>query len=122
MIGGSEPGRTLYVCRASYRGGMHPGKWIGGRCNIGYGGQEHGLAGELLVTHGRTMLEGKVFLDVFKRLGASLLHTRDLDEVITKVRAYRRADFVLLERKCRLLECGIHDAAAKPTETAALFR
>ena len=50
VAGGSEPGRTLYVCRASYNGGTHPGKWIAGRCNIGWGGREVGLPGELLTS------------------------------------------------------------------------
>ncbi len=40
VLGGQEPGRSLYVCRASYQGGVHPGKIVGSNCNIGYGGQE----------------------------------------------------------------------------------
>jgi hypothetical protein len=40
IIGGWEPGRTLYVCRGWYRGGMHPGKIVGSNCNIGWGGNE----------------------------------------------------------------------------------
>ncbi len=40
IIGGWEPGRTLYVCRGWYRGGMHPGKIVGSNCNIGWGGDE----------------------------------------------------------------------------------
>jgi Protein of unknown function (DUF3421) len=32
--------RTLYVCRAAHGNGVHPGKLVGGACNIGYGGQE----------------------------------------------------------------------------------
>jgi len=38
--GGAEPARNLYICRASYRGGLHPGKVVAGRCNIGWGGRE----------------------------------------------------------------------------------
>lgn len=40
--GGSEGNQPLFVCRASYRGGTHPGKIRNdfGACNIGYGGQE----------------------------------------------------------------------------------
>ncbi|HEY9881491.1 MAG TPA: DUF3421 domain-containing protein [Leptolyngbyaceae cyanobacterium] len=40
VLGGQEPGRALYICRASYQGAMHPGKVVGSSCNIGYGGQE----------------------------------------------------------------------------------
>lgn len=40
IIGGWETGRTLYVCRGWYRGGMHPGKIVGSNCNIGWGGKE----------------------------------------------------------------------------------
>lgn len=37
---GFEPGRTLDICRARYRGGLHPGKVVDGRCNVGWGGRE----------------------------------------------------------------------------------
>lgn len=40
IVGGWEPGRTLYVCRAWYRDGWHPGKIVGETCNIGWGGNE----------------------------------------------------------------------------------
>lgn len=42
VVGGgqSRPPATLFVCRASYRGGMHPGKLYNGYCNIGWGGNE----------------------------------------------------------------------------------
>ena len=40
IIGGSEPGRTLPVCRAIYNKGVHPGKVVGKNCNFGYGGLE----------------------------------------------------------------------------------
>jgi len=40
LAGGSERGTPLYVCRAPYKGGLHPGKVVGGRCNITYGGEE----------------------------------------------------------------------------------
>ena len=40
IIGGSEPGRTLPVCRAIYNKGVHPGKVVGKNCNFGYGGKE----------------------------------------------------------------------------------
>ena len=40
IIAGSESGRRLPVCRASYRNGQHPGKVVAGNCNFGYGGKE----------------------------------------------------------------------------------
>lgn len=42
VVGGREFNRStpLYICRASYRGGVHPGKVVDGRCNIAWGGQE----------------------------------------------------------------------------------
>lgn len=42
VIGGYEPNQqlSLYVCRGNYNGAMHPGKLIGGKCNIGWGGNE----------------------------------------------------------------------------------
>ncbi len=43
LVGGDEGGRPLYVCRAPYAGGLHPGKVVSGSCNIGYGGKEVGL-------------------------------------------------------------------------------
>lgn len=46
VIGGqqSNPNFTLFVCRANYNGGLHPGKLIAGRCNIGWGGNEISLS------------------------------------------------------------------------------
>lgn len=35
-----NPPATLFVCRANYRGGVHPGKLFDGRCNISWGGSE----------------------------------------------------------------------------------
>lgn len=40
FYGGAERGRKLAVCRASYKGGTHPGKVVSGKCNIGWGGKE----------------------------------------------------------------------------------
>jgi hypothetical protein len=40
IVGGSETGRTLYVCRGWYNNGLHPGKVVGSNCNIGWGGDE----------------------------------------------------------------------------------
>lgn len=37
---GREGNRILYVCRAPYNGGVHPGKIVGSNCNFGWGGQE----------------------------------------------------------------------------------
>lgn len=46
VVGGSQPNPafTLFVCRGSYNGGVHPGKLIAGKCNIGWGGQEISLS------------------------------------------------------------------------------
>ncbi len=44
VAGGRERGRNLYICRASYRGGIHPGKTVSGKCNIGWGGKEISLS------------------------------------------------------------------------------
>lgn len=38
--GGYEHGRPLFICQAGFRGGMHPGKLVGQRCNIAFGGKE----------------------------------------------------------------------------------
>lgn len=38
--GGHENGHALYICRAGYKGGVHPGKVVGGNCNFGWGGAE----------------------------------------------------------------------------------
>ena len=40
VVGGQEPGRQLYICRAMHAGGLHPGKIVGNSCNFSYGGTE----------------------------------------------------------------------------------
>ncbi|MBV9305934.1 MAG: DUF3421 domain-containing protein [Acidobacteriaceae bacterium] len=35
-----NPGSPMYVCRSRYQGSVQPGKWVGGNCNIAYGGRE----------------------------------------------------------------------------------
>lgn len=40
VVAGMERGQPLYVCRAAYEGGVHPGKTVAGSCNIGWGGKE----------------------------------------------------------------------------------
>ena len=40
VIGGVETHRSLAVCRCEYKGAMHPGKVVDGKCNIGWGGKE----------------------------------------------------------------------------------
>ncbi len=40
VLGGSENGQPLFICRAQYNGGVHPGKVVGQNCNIGWGGRE----------------------------------------------------------------------------------
>ncbi len=37
---GYERGEDLYICRATHRDGLHPGKVVGSNCNFGWGGQE----------------------------------------------------------------------------------
>ncbi|HTM64668.1 MAG TPA: DUF3421 domain-containing protein [Gammaproteobacteria bacterium] len=43
VIGGNQyhPNSLFHVCRANYRGGVHPGKLYNGNCNISWGGQEY---------------------------------------------------------------------------------
>lgn len=54
--GGSENGKKLGVCRASYEGALHPGKVVGTNCNIGWGGKEVVVpAFELLVNGGASL-------------------------------------------------------------------
>lgn len=40
FVGGEENGRSLYVCRARHRGGLHPGKLVGPNCNVAFNGNE----------------------------------------------------------------------------------
>ena len=46
FLGGAEPAnrsgpaRDLFICRASYNGGLHPGKVVDGNCNIAADGGE----------------------------------------------------------------------------------
>lgn len=40
VMAGGEPGRLLGICRAAHQNGVHPGKLIGDRCSIGWGGAE----------------------------------------------------------------------------------
>jgi len=51
LTAGQAGQETQCVCRANFRGGVHPGKTWHGRCNIGWGGQEFPLGDyEVLVT------------------------------------------------------------------------
>lgn len=40
VIGGYENGRNLYICQASYRHGLHPGKIVDEYCHITYAGRD----------------------------------------------------------------------------------
>ena len=41
VFGGTDgDGTTLSVCRANYNGGVHPGKFRGGNCHIGFDNRE----------------------------------------------------------------------------------
>jgi hypothetical protein len=44
LAGGSDNGRVIPICRATYERGTHPGRLTGGKCSIGYGGKEVSLA------------------------------------------------------------------------------
>lgn len=56
VSGGMENGNSRSVCRAEYKGASHPGKVVGDKCNIGYGGKEVELtAFEVLVNGGVTL-------------------------------------------------------------------
>jgi hypothetical protein len=65
VIAGHEhpPGNeTLYICRAHYRNGLHPGKIrpAFGGCNIGWGGQERMVRRyEVLVSSGTRSTQGE---------------------------------------------------------------
>lgn len=51
VVGGTEPGRLLFICRVPYNGSLHPGKLVEGRCNISYFGREIALNSyEMLVS------------------------------------------------------------------------
>lgn len=53
VIGGSENGHDLLVCRGSYNGAVHPGKLLANKCNIGWGGKEVELTSfDVLVNNG----------------------------------------------------------------------
>jgi hypothetical protein len=58
VISGVENGRQLYVGKANYANGVHPGKvfWNGSRfiCNIGYGGKEYTLMEFKVLTTGQS--------------------------------------------------------------------
>lgn len=40
VLGGHAPAGDLYICRAHYRDGTHPGKLLDRKCLIGWGGRE----------------------------------------------------------------------------------
>lgn len=40
VLGGQENGKGLFICRAAYQNGLHPGKIVNGKCNFGWGGSE----------------------------------------------------------------------------------
>lgn len=51
--GGYENGHPLYICRAHYLNGAHPGKVVGNSCNIGYAGREIVLNDYKVLVYGR---------------------------------------------------------------------
>ncbi len=40
VLAGTEANVPNYVCRSEYQGGVHPGKYFAGKCNIEFAGQE----------------------------------------------------------------------------------
>lgn len=55
VMGGSEPQRTLYICRADYKNGKHLGKLVIHDCMFGWGGSEQTRRNyELLLINGYT--------------------------------------------------------------------
>lgn len=55
--GGKENGSNLAVCRGEYKGATHPGKMVGGKCNIGFGGKEIELTNfEVLTNNGAVLV------------------------------------------------------------------
>lgn len=50
---GINAGKNLYICRARWGNGMHPGKLLDGKCNIEYNGEEE-TAGDYEVLTGTT--------------------------------------------------------------------
>lgn len=53
VVGGGEPGRLFFVCRAAFNKGIHPGKLEDGRCHIPFEGRDLALNGyEVLVSKG----------------------------------------------------------------------
>ncbi|MBD1908675.1 DUF3421 domain-containing protein [Funiculus sociatus GB2-A5] len=40
IVAGYEGGQSLILCRAAYKGGVHPGKVVANNCNFGWGGKE----------------------------------------------------------------------------------
>ncbi len=61
VSGGKENGTSLAVCRGSYKGTAHPGKVVGGKCNIGYGGKEIELTAFEILVNGGVPLKWETF-------------------------------------------------------------
>lgn len=60
VVGGSENGQDLLVCRCNYKGVNHPGKVVANKCHIGWGGKEVYLPNyELLVKSGNVNVQWK---------------------------------------------------------------
>jgi len=73
FVGGQEPGRQLVVCRAAYQTGVHPGKVVAGKCNIGWGGKERVLtAYEVMVTGAAASIPTRDVSSLVENLGIPL--------------------------------------------------
>ena len=91
VVGGDEDGAKLYIARAFYRGGTHPGKikkgWEG--CNIGYGGKEVTVRNyEVLVYNRKDDKDNDVVKDIVRLFGG-----KDLSVETLKVRDSFDADW-----------------------------
>jgi hypothetical protein len=53
VMGGHENGQPLFICRANYMGGEHPGKLVGQNCNFSYGGSELTRSNYEILVHPR---------------------------------------------------------------------
>jgi hypothetical protein len=71
---GQEQSSPLYLCRAAYNGGIHPGKVVAGRCNIGWGGAEVVLSAfEVFYASERSLNSNTPVVVVFRNATRSVL-------------------------------------------------
>ncbi|MCH7973158.1 MAG: DUF3421 domain-containing protein [Bacteroidetes bacterium] len=106
VVGGDEDGDKLYIARAYYRGGTHPGKikrgWDG--CNIGYGGKEIMIRDyEVLVYNRRNDdYDDNVVKDIIRFFGGKDLSVETLRVRDTFDDDWKKGIFVKDEEKSSL--------------------